>query len=185
MVTKTQIKLNEALFFYQKMIDNIKIESDFDYYLNAFLSSARSVTFIIHQEPLKTNLDYIIKIPNDIGIKEGKDYEIKLFTEGGKNKKEQFFEGKEANSIIRMKSKVKILRTLKKSKQKINQNGEKVEKEIDLNEIKKNGYIKFRDRPKRFNDINKNILYFCEEYSMWLANIVEECGKFFNFKLKE
>ena len=105
----THLKLEEAHFFLKKMEDNIKIEPDFNHYLNAFITSARAVKWIMNKEysniqgwkewdkelskrddnrdilkmitkvrnisqkerPLITNMEYVIPIPEYLGLEEG------------------------------------------------------------------------------------------------------------------
>ena len=50
MTSNTKLKLKEALFFLQKMETHVDIEPDFDFYLNAFVSSSRSVKWIMNKE---------------------------------------------------------------------------------------------------------------------------------------
>jgi hypothetical protein len=50
MKSKTQLKLQEALFFLEKMEEFYTVNPDFDYYFNAFISSGRSVTFVMQKE---------------------------------------------------------------------------------------------------------------------------------------
>ncbi len=46
----TRLKLEEAHFFLKKMEDNVNLESEFNYYLNAFITSARAVKWIMNKE---------------------------------------------------------------------------------------------------------------------------------------
>jgi hypothetical protein len=49
-MTNTQHKLNEASFFLGKLEQDYLKHPDFDYYLSAFISSARSVLWIMRSE---------------------------------------------------------------------------------------------------------------------------------------
>lgn len=54
-MTRTRGKLNEAQFFLQKLEKNVDTGPDFDYYLSAFLSSARSVLWVMRSEYLSVD----------------------------------------------------------------------------------------------------------------------------------
>ena len=54
MKSETRLKLEESSFFLKKMEENIKLDPDFDYYFNAFISSGRSVTFIMQKNILRS-----------------------------------------------------------------------------------------------------------------------------------
>ncbi|WP_036124854.1 hypothetical protein [Lysinibacillus sphaericus] len=49
-MANTRTKLNEAMFFYKLLKENNKVYPDFNYFLNAFLNSARAVTWIMVSE---------------------------------------------------------------------------------------------------------------------------------------
>ena len=48
--TATRRKLKEAEFFFKKLEESYRIIPDFDHYLSAFISSARSVTWVMKKE---------------------------------------------------------------------------------------------------------------------------------------
>lgn len=51
-MSKSRAKLNEAKYFYEQMESNYKEgkTEEFKHCINAFLSSARSVTFVLQKE---------------------------------------------------------------------------------------------------------------------------------------
>jgi hypothetical protein len=54
-ITNTELKLNEAKYFFNLLSKNIERNQEFDYLLNAFISSARSVTWIMKSEFVHLN----------------------------------------------------------------------------------------------------------------------------------
>jgi hypothetical protein len=49
-MTGTKLKVNEAKFFLEKMKESFQKQPDFDYYLSAFISSSRSVLWVMRCE---------------------------------------------------------------------------------------------------------------------------------------
>lgn len=59
-VAETRFKLDEAKFFYEQMKSNLQDRAKFLYFLDAFLSAARAVTFVFQKARGKVD-EFIIK----------------------------------------------------------------------------------------------------------------------------
>ena len=49
-MTDTRIKLQEAKYFFKRMVEEVSNREPFKYNLSAFLSAAQSVTFVMQTE---------------------------------------------------------------------------------------------------------------------------------------
>ena len=161
------------------MEENVQIEPDFNHYLNAFITSARAVKWIMNKEysniqgwkewdknlslrndkrdilkmitkirnisqkehPLITNKEYVIPIPDYLGLNEGDEIQCTLHRIEAPSEEElleQELKADPSHFIAR----IEVVRII--------------------------------------DEIDNDILYICQDYYKWLESIVIECETLFN-----
>lgn len=175
----TEFRLNESKFFLKTMKENEEKKPEFEYYLDAYISSARSVLWIMNSEYCK--------------LKEWK----KWYDEKGVNNEQK----KLLDGIVKMRNRSLKQRPLKVRKYTTVGDGKNfcdieevmrkyLGKEItlEIKEIEKpenysfyedenstvvSGVLKISTTVEEFKD--KDIIDICEEYDSWLTDVVSEC----------
>lgn len=178
----TEFRLNESKFFLERMKDSKDKSPEFEYHLNAYISSSRSVIWIMNSEYSKVN-----------GWK--KWYEDK----GVSEEQKKLLDGivKMRNRSVKQKPlKVTTYITIGDDKNFCDINdvarrfvGKKVSIEImeekrdgfnfyeDKNRVEVSGELKISTTVEEFK--NKDIFDICIEYDAWLSIIVNECVSIF------
>ena len=160
----TQFVLDETQFFLSKMEENQESFPDFNYYLNAYISAARSVLWIMKNEYCKVSgwLEWYDSTEVD--------HDKKLLLKG----------------IVEMRN-----RSLKKAPLQIKQEYIIGDKEVSYNiyDSKRAGRISddntlvLKGTINKINSVqefkNKDILDVCRQYFDWLNQIVKVCIKQF------
>ncbi len=183
MTSNTRLRLKKSFFFLQKMETNIDIEPDFNFYLNAYISSSRSVKWVMNKEYSKVegwedwnkNTSSTNEEVNCIKIIS------KLRNQSLKEKplvtsKEFIFPIPEGINI-----KIGALYKILVFRDDLLPN-----REIE-NEIKQ----KFGSNPINFTSkreiirivekMGEDIMLLCQHYYQWLENLVNECEDQFKF----
>jgi len=206
MKSKTQLKLEEALFFLKKMEKNFNLDPDFDFYFNAFISSGRSVTFVMQKEYSKAHgfkewyenrvlnekeNTLLKKISMDLrntsihleSLKTSIEYVVVIPDNFNldKDKKYKIFlsnnEFKD-NGINTEKPFFRSkIHTLRVLKE------EDISNERDKDNKVKNSdndiFMEYHSKPKKLYDLENNVIYLSWEYYNWLNDIVTGCESLF------
>ncbi|WP_050607249.1 hypothetical protein [Clostridium niameyense] len=182
----TEFRLNESKFFLKRMKENKEKSPEFEYYLNAYVSSARSVLWIMKSEYSKLKewgkwydnkgvsqeqkklLDGIVKMRNR-SLKQ-RPLKVRKYATIGDDKSfcdidEVFkkFIGKRVNIKIEP---IEDLKNLK---------GFNIYNDNNHTEV--TGKLKISTTVEEFK--NEDIINICEEYDVWLSNITSECINIF------
>lgn len=179
----TQFRLDESKFFLERMKENKEKLPEFEYYLSAYTSSARSILWIMKSEYNKINewekwydekvvsdeqkklLDGIVKMRNR-SLKQ-RPLKLRQYITVGDDK--NFCDFVEVMRKYNGK-KVKIKIEHKNSGGKF----DLIEKEGETNV---SGILRVMKTVEEFK--NKDIIDVCEEYDVWLTGIVSECIEMF------
>ena len=179
MISNSRLKLEETSFFLKKMKDNIDIDPDFDYYLNAFISSARSIKWIINKEYSKDagweNWN------NDLSLKNEEKSFLKLITKlrNISIKEKPLMTNKEYIIPVPEEIDLKegtpysVVAVAVPKDQKINEKSENTLKQ-ELESYSISFYSKI-EILRTLGDSDWDILCLCQNYYQWLDNIVSEC----------
>lgn len=179
----TEFKLNESKFFLEKMKESKDEKIEFEYYLNAYINSSRSVLWIMKSEYSKINgwkkwyedkddeeqkniLDGIVKMRNR-SIKQSPLKVTTYYTIGDDKK---FYDIKEA---FRKFDGRKVDISIKPLEEKV----EEFKMYEDNNKLEISGKFNISTTVEEFK--YKDIIDICEEYDTWLSNIVNECINIF------
>ncbi|RSL35300.1 hypothetical protein D7Z54_01675 [Salibacterium salarium] len=188
-MTDTMNKLKESKFFLNKMNKYYEVDPDFNFYLSAFISAARSVTWImksefIHvegwenwfnkQEPGDKEL---LRKTNDIRIQTIKKSSLHTGRRAVLDiPKERITE--EAKKYMRNIDKQKVKFTIR-----VNEGIDKTSR-VDENGVTFTG--EFTDIFRKIDEFpDEDILGVCQRYIDELEKLVLECEKFFADKLEE
>ena len=179
-------RLDEAIFFLNKMKENKNVTPDFDYYLNAFFDSARSVLWIMRAEYCKVDgwekwfeeKDTTEKIKRLISnITEARNRSTKkealkvntYMTVGSENK---FIDLAEYLKLFAGKEITLEVKTI---------SPDDVMNDVDVTQ--KEGKISIRGMLEICDSINEfkrqDICEVCQEYIEWLQEVVIECQERF------
>ncbi len=189
-MTNTRAKLSEARFFLDKMKENRLKKPDFDYYLNAFISSARSVTWVMKHEYIKIDgwekwwgsrnfsedEQTLLKQSNDLRTKSQKEEHVISKTRVVMNIPAQGLTAELINFWISSEG--------KKIKMEIEKSYDTNTETITVSD----GTTKFVGQLEKIYPVldevpdNKDVLEFCENYWNLLLKIVEECEQRFPMK---
>ena len=188
LITSTELKFKEATFFLNqlKLIDKKCIE-EFDFYLNAFITSARSVTWIMKAEfskkpdfikwydsyEVRKNHNKYLKIFNDFRVQTTKIKPVKTvsrvvltFPEMGNERAIEKFEKLQKSNLG-----IKYTAEFYSS----NERGDRLQNEKDIHLTR----VKFADIHQAIPGYRKNIIGMCNDYRLILKRLVEECVKKF------
>jgi len=183
-ITNSRAKLNEAKFFLQEMEDNHTKQPDFTYYFSAFISSARSVLWIMQNEyreipewrawyksqTVSSNDEAFLKAINRIRVRSEKQIPLQTTTSILLGINNELLDG-ELKPFLDKCNKVRIVvSTVPK--------GTNVETIIDSTRLEfeaKIGEIKavVEDFP------DEDALLICKRYCQWLDSVVSQCDEFF------
>lgn len=179
-------KLNESEFFLNKLKKHKNIFPEFDYYLNAFVSSARSILWIMQFE-YDSNHKWRDWYKNkttseseDIllsGIKNMRNRSIKQAPLKTKKYPIMNLDSETVDIYEEIK---KFVDENKKYNIVIEQNNNIKNSKIsrDVSELTINGKLNIYHTVEEFKD--SNIIDKCEEYFLWLKSVVEECTRLFD-----
>lgn len=191
-VINTEFKLNEAKFFLNKLEENYSKYPDFDYYLNAFINSARSVLWIMKKEfnkidewlkwhdsyEVKKEEDEFLKKINDLRVQSVKiaplttseQINLEIIEDTITDEVKNFFkkaDGKKVDVTLSTENE-------ESSEELINdQNGVTFKVKV------KDGYLFVNEFP------DGDILEVCKTYFSWLQKIVKECVKLFGESIEK
>lgn len=181
-------KLNEAGFFLDKMKEHKKKFPEFDYFLNAFVSSARAILWIMNSEYGSNNNwrnwyeNKSTSESEDIllrGIKNMRNRSLKQAPL--KTKKFPIIDSD--SETVDVYSEIKIFMEKNGKDKKYNfeiKEDDNIENPILRNEkeLRIHGILNIYDTVEEFKD--GNVIDKCEEYFLWLKSLVEECTSLFN-----
>jgi len=181
----TEFRLNESKFFLERMKDSKEDKSlEFEYHLNAYISSSRSVIWIMNSEYSKVNgwkkwnedkgvseelkklLDGIVKMRNR-SLKQ-KPLKVTTYTTIGDDK--NFCD---INDVFKRFVGKKVAIEIETMKEKRNE----FNFYEDANRVEVSGKLKSSTTVEEFK--NKDIIDICIEYDAWLSIIVNECVSIF------
>ncbi|MDF2503067.1 hypothetical protein [Clostridium sp.] len=180
----TEFRLNESKFLLEKMKESKSKSPDFDYYLNAYISSSRSVIWIMKNEysningwkkwyeckGLSKEQEILLKGIVEIRNSSIKQKPLKVGTYITINDNEESYDIKELLSDYngkKMKFKFEIQE----------EELDHVNIIKDTNHFSISGKLKIASTVEKFK--NKDIIDVCMEYDNWLTDIVYECTKIF------
>ncbi|MCW6124219.1 hypothetical protein [Clostridium sporogenes] len=179
----TEFRLNESKFFLEGMKENKEKSPEFEYYLNAYISSARSVLWIMKNEYCK--LKEWKKWYDDKDVNQ----EQKKLLEGivkmrNRSLKQRPLKVKEYITIGDDKNFCDIGEVFKKFiGKRVNVEIKQIEdlKKFNISEDRNYteviGKLRISTTVEEFK--NKDIINICTEYDTWLSNIVNECINIF------
>ncbi|QPC47562.1 hypothetical protein [Mangrovibacillus cuniculi] len=188
-MTHTSSKLNEAKFFNKLLKDHYLKYPDFNYYLNAFLSSSRAVTWVMNSEYDKTKgyhewfenekpsdeIHGLLKKINDLRIQTNKIKPVRANPNALFTIDETTITDEIREQLIKIdKKKVSITLSVASA----------------ASDEKSNDEITFKGKIENvFNSVDEfpdeNILEVCEKYVEELERVVLECEKRFKHLLPE
>lgn len=188
-LNETNNRLNEADFFLNKLKEHKDVFPDFDYFLNAFISSARSVLWIMKNEygsneawkkwynnkPTSESEDILLKGITKMRNRSLKQAPLKIrkfpMISLGSETVDLY---EELHKYISKHGKNKKYSLTIKEKDNVET------REILVNEdiLTINGKLNIYDTVEEFKE--SNIIDKCEEYLLWLKLLVEECTELFN-----
>ncbi|MBU8908481.1 hypothetical protein [Desertibacillus haloalkaliphilus] len=181
-------KLNEADFFLNKLKEHKNIFPEFDYFLNAFVSSARAVLWIMNSE-YDSNNNWRNWYENK-STSESEDILLRGITNMRNRSLKQAPLKTKKYSIIHsdsetvdVYSEMKIFLEKNGKDKKYNleiKEVDNIENQIVRNEkeLTIHGILNIYDTVEEFKD--SNVIDKCEEYFLWLKSLVEECTSLFN-----
>lgn len=178
----TKFRLNESKFFLERMKESEEKSTEFEYYLNAYVSSARSILWIMKSEYSKLSewkswydekvvsdeqkklLDGIVKMRNR-SLKQ-KPLKVREYITIGDDKNYLDF-----NNLLRKYIGKKVSFKIEEL-DKFNEANGFTFNERD-GETTVTGKLKISKTVEEFKD--KDIINICEEYDTWLTSVVNEC----------
>lgn len=182
-------KLDEANFFLNKLKEYKNIFPEFDYFLNAYASSARAVLWI-----MKSEYDSNDKWKNWYANKSTSEYEDILLrgitNMRNRSLKQAPLKTKKYHMMNLDSETVDLYEELNKFLDKHGRdkryniqlkevdNIENPEILRNKNELTIHGRLNIYETVEEFKD--SNIIDKCEEYFLWLKSLVEECTSLFN-----
>ncbi|WP_313232425.1 hypothetical protein [Tissierella praeacuta] len=182
-------KLNEAEFFLNKLKEHENIFPEFDYYLNAFVSSARSVLWIMKSE-YNSNNGWKNWYENK-STNQSEDNLLKGIT--GMRNRSLKQEPLKTEKYFMMSLQLETVDVWEEVKKFVEEHGKDKKYDItiksdgmpknrgilkDKNSLTIQGRLDVYDTVEEFKD--NNIIDKCEEYFLWLKSIVKECSSLFN-----
>ena len=175
--SNTRMRLKEALFFLQKMETNFDKDPDFDFYLNAFISSSRSVKWIMNKEYSKKvgwdewNRRFSQTVDETKFLKKTKDLRnISL-------KEEPLTTNKETILPLPKGINLDLDKEYRISIRKIPFPDEEIKNETKQ-EFDYSKQVTFIDQIKDVRIIekwNEDSLVLCQKYYQWLEDLVQKC----------
>ncbi|MFD2046402.1 hypothetical protein ACFSTA_18830 [Ornithinibacillus salinisoli] len=182
-------KLNEAEFFLNKLKEHKNVIPEFDYFLNAFVSSARAVLWIMNYEYDSNNKWK--NWYNEKSTSESEDILLRGITNmRNRSLKQAPLKTKKYHIMNLGTETVDIYEEIKKF---VDKHGKDKEYDIVIkqhdnienrkilrseNELTIHGRLNIHDTVEEFK--GSNIIDKCEEYFLWLKSLVEECTSMFN-----
>lgn len=188
-MSNTINKLNESEFFLTKLKQNKDEVPKCDYYLNAFVGSARSVLWIMKAE--YSSDDKWVKWYGEKSTTENEYLLLKGITDmRNRSLKREPLKIEQSSMISYNGKSVDVMEEIKRYVKRhgedktytltIENNTENNNKEMLINNgtLSIHGTVNIYDTVKEFKD--SNIVEKCEEYFNWLKSIVKECDMLFN-----
>lgn len=185
----TNDKLNEANFFLNKLIEHKNIFPEFDYFLNAFVSSSRAVLWIMQSEYNSNNkwrswyANKSTSESEDILLRGITNMRNRLLKQAPLKTKKYHMMELDYETVDLYEEIRKFIDIHGKNKRysieiKENDNIENLKILRIENELKVQGKLNIYDTVEEFKD--SDIVEKCEEYFFWLKSLVEECTNLFN-----
>ncbi len=181
-------KLDEAEFFLSKLKEHKNIFPEFDYYLNAFVGSARAVLWI-----MKSEYDSNDNWRNWYENKTTSESEM-IVLKGITNMRNRSLKRAplKTKKYPILHSGSEFFDVYKELKEFIEKNGRDKKYSLEIKEVddfenhistnekelRINGVLNVYDTVEEFKD--SNVIDKCEEYFLWLKSLVEECMSLFN-----
>ncbi len=186
MTSNTKLKLKEALFFLQKMETHLDIDPDFDFYLNAFVSSSRSVKWIMNKEysnvegweEWNKNISSVNEKVNCLR-KISKLRNLSLKEKPLITSKEYIFPIPEGIKVIpSVVYKILVVREESLSDLHDKEIEKAIEHEFGSNAIT---FTAKREIMRIIEKSDEDVLLLSQYYYQWLENLVNECENQFKF----
>lgn len=182
-------KLNEANFFLNKLKEHKNTFPEFDYFLNAFVSSARAILWIMKYE-YNSNNNWENWYANK-STSESEDILLRGITNmRNRSLKQAPLKTKKYPMVNLGSETVDLYEEINKF---VNKHGKNKRYNIKIEEIDDienpgilrdennliiNGGLNIYETVEEFKD--SNIIDKCEEYFLWLKSLVEECTSLFD-----
>lgn len=179
MTSFTKLRLKESLFFLQKMETNIKIDPDFDYYLNAFIGLARSVKWIMNNEYSKIEgwKEWFDKIPftveEDAVLNKIAKYRNISVKERPLTTSYEYYVPIPEEFNVKPGEKYRFI--ISKTNLKSNEENEKIEtEEYGPKLFEFIGQIESGRILEESEDYSEDIMKLCHDYYRWLEDLIHE-----------
>ncbi len=183
-ITETEYKLKEAKYFISLLSRNKKNSEQFDFLLNAFVNSARSITWVMRAEfskipewvswfnarEVKKSERYILDLFNSLRVSASKKESLKTYFLVGIKIPENKFSNSLNRRLERLSGKKLLISIKRDLGRKPKLNPKKLTFSAYLADVRR-GVIGFTE---------KDILQLCGNYLAILDNLVKDCIRKFS-----